>query len=75
LIEDLSVEDSTIVEYIGFLVAKNEDARVCFQSYRDSDFIDNFSLLHYAAKYCRALVCEYLIDEISISKTKLFFKC
>ena len=70
-IEDLNVEEDVIIESIKFLISKHEEARVFYQSYRDGDFVDNLSLLHIAAKYCRPLVCEFLIKDISISNNNL----
>jgi hypothetical protein len=63
-----------IIEAIEAITSSSYECKRYFQSAQNG--YDNFSLLHYAAKYSRTNLCEYLIEELGIdvdthSKTKM----
>ena len=75
MIDDQNVEDFAILDYMKFLYSKSQESLQAFQSYRDYDQNDNLSLLHHAAKNCRHLLCDFLINTVHISKkNKLFMR-
>lgn len=65
-IDDENIKDLDIIAKIDSLFQKN-GLRVEKYLLDAQTGINNYSLLHYAAKNCRANLCKFLIDEISMS--------
>ncbi len=64
-IEDTqNIEDYVIIDAIETLTSGSYECKRYFQCAQNG--YDYFSLLHYAAKFCRTNLCEYLIDDLGI---------
>jgi hypothetical protein len=64
IIEDPNINDFEIENTIKSMVTSSWECRKKLQNGQNG--YDNYSLLHYAAKMCRAHLCEYLIDDLAI---------
>ena len=70
-IDDTKLSDDEIIENIDRLIVINSFIRVRLQ--QASSGYDSISVLHAAARACRAKLCEYFIDFIQIGSWTVNF--